>query len=160
MNYTDGNADELKTKFWKALDDSSYLFLQRDDDPKTAVPMTAQLDKDANSSIWFFTQKNSDFAKLGKVTATFEGKDHKMFARFGGTLSVETDQGRFEQFWNNFVKAWYDQGKDDPDLLFLRMDLGEAEIWSGDVGLMTVAKMALGKTVHDEVQDKHVETTL
>ena len=160
MNYTDGNADELKTKFWKALDDSSYLFLQRDDDPKTAVPMTAQLDKDANSSIWFFTQKNSDFAKLGNVTATFEGKDHKMFARFGGTLSVETDQGRFEQFWNNFVKAWYDQGKDDPDLLFLRMDLGEAEIWSGDVGLMTVAKMALGKTVHDEVQDKHVETTL
>lgn len=160
MKYSDGNADELKTKFWKSLDDSPFLFLQRDADPHTAVPMTAQLDRDADSAIWFFTQKNSDFAKLGAVTATFEGKGHEMFARFKGTLSIEEDQGRFEQFWNNFVKAWYDGGKDDPDILFLRMDLGEAEIWSGDLSLMTTAKMALGKTIHDDVQDKHTETTL
>lgn len=64
MKYSTGNADELKTKFWKALDDSSFLFLQRDANPDSAVPMTAQLDKDANSAIWFFTQKNSDFASL------------------------------------------------------------------------------------------------
>ena len=160
MKYSDGNADELKTKFWKALDDSSFLFLQRDENPNTAVPMTAQLDKDADSAIWFFTQKNSDFAKLGPVTATYEGKGHEVFARFKGTLAVEEDQGRFEQFWNNFVKAWYDGGKDDPDLLFLRMDLGEAEIWSGEMGLLNTAKMAMGKTIHDDVQDKHTETTL
>jgi len=160
MKYDSGNADELKTKFWKALADSRFLFLQRDDDPSTAVPMTAQLDEDADSAIWFFTQKNSDFAKLGSVTATFQGEDNEVFARFGGELSVETDQGRFEQFWNNFVKAWYDGGKDDPDILFLRMDLGDAEIWSGDLSLLTTAKMAMGKTVHDDVQDKHVETAL
>ena len=160
MKYSTGNADELKTKFWKALDDSSFLFLQRDANPETAVPMTAQLDKDANSSIWFFTQKNSDFAKLGPVTATFESKGHDLFARFTGTLAIEEDQGRFEQFWNNFVKAWYNGGKDDPDILFLRMDLGDAEIWSGDLGILTTAKMALGQTIHDEVQDKHAETTL
>ena len=58
------------------------------------------------------------------------------------------------------MKAWYDQGKDDPDLLFLRMDLGDAEIWNGDYSLLTVGKMALGKTVHDDVQDEHVETAL
>lgn len=160
MKFTDGDAQELKTKFWKALDDSPFLFLQRDASSETAVPMTAQLDKDADSAIWFFTQKNSDFAKLGPATATFEGKDHEVFARFSGTLSIEQDQGRFEQFWNNFVKAWYDGGKDDPDLLFLRMDLAEAEIWSGELGLLNTAKMALGQTIHDDVQDKHLETTL
>ena len=160
MKYSEGKADELKKQFWKSLADSPFLMLQRDDDPRSAAPMTAQIDKDANSAIWFFTQKNSTFAKLGDVTATYEGKDHEVFVRFHGRLQVEEDQGRFEQFWNNFVKAWYDQGKDDPDLLFLRMDLGDAEIWSGDYSLLTTAKMALGKTVHDEVQDKHVETTL
>lgn len=160
MKYSDGNADELKTEFWKALDDSSFLFLQLDSDPKTAVPMTAQLDKDANSSIWFFTRKQSDFAKLGAATATFAGDDHKMFARFHGNLSVETSKERFDQFWSNFVEAWYDEGKTDPDLLFLRMDLGDAEIWSGEMGILNVVKMALGKDVHDDMQDKHTETAL
>ncbi len=160
MRYEQGNADELKTKFWKALSDSPFLFLQRDGEPGTAVPMTAQTDKDADSAIWFFTQKNSDFAKLGTVTATYEGKNHDVFARFHGSLFIEDNQERFEYFWNNFVKAWYDGGKDDPDILFLRMDLREAEIWSGEMGLMTTAKMAMGMTVHDDVKDKHVETTL
>nr|WP_137678557.1 pyridoxamine 5'-phosphate oxidase family protein [Parerythrobacter lutipelagi] len=160
MKHANGNADELKTKFWTALADSPFLFLQLDSDPTTAVPMSAQLDKDADSAIWFFTQKNSSFAKLGAATATFEGEDHKMFARFHGNLSVETSQERFDQFWNNFVEAWYDGGKDDPDILFLRMDLGDAEIWNGDFSLLTVAKMALGKTVHDDVKDKHTETAL
>ncbi|MDA9918422.1 pyridoxamine 5'-phosphate oxidase family protein [Erythrobacter sp.] len=160
MRYDKGNADELKTKFWKELADAPFLFLQRDGEPGTAVPMTAQLDKDADSSIWFFTQKNSDFAKLGPVTATYESKGHDVYARFHGSLFIEDSQERFEHFWNNFVKAWYDGGKDDPDILFLRMDLGEAEIWSGEMGILTTAKMAMGMTVHDDVQDKHAETTL
>ena len=151
------NPDELKQKFWKALADSPFLFLQRNGQSQSAVPMSPHLDKDANSAIWFFTHKNSDFAALGPVTATFQGKGHDMFARFDGTLSVETSQERFDQFWNNFVEAWYDQGKDDPDLLFLRMDLGTAEIWDGDIGLINTAKMALGMYVEDETEERHVK---
>ncbi len=157
MKYSQGNPDALKQKFWQALADSPFLFLELDGRSNTSVPMTAQLDKDANSAIWFFTQKKSDFAQLGKVKASFAGKDHDIFARFDGTLAVETSQERFDQFWNNFVEAWYDGGKDDPDILFLRMDLGDAEIWSGDLGLLNTAKMALGMNVHDEAEKRHVE---
>ncbi len=157
MKHAQGNPDELKTQFWKALADSPYLFLQKDGDSSSAVPMSPQLDKDANSAIWFFTHTKSAFADLGPVTATFEGKDHETFARFHGHLAVEPSKERFDQFWNNFVEAWYDGGKTDPDLLFLRMDLGEAEIWSGDIGLLNTAKMALGMTVHDEAAERHVK---
>ncbi len=159
MKHAEGNPDELKTKFWTALADSPYLFLQKDGKNASAVPMSPQLDKDANSSIWFFTHTKSDFADLGTVTATFEGKGHEIFARFHGRLAVETSKARFDQFWSNFVEAWYDGGKTDPDLLFLRMDLGEAEIWSGDMGLLNTAKMALGMTVHDEGEERHVKQT-
>ncbi|WP_370034085.1 pyridoxamine 5'-phosphate oxidase family protein [Qipengyuania mesophila] len=157
MKYSQGNPDALKQKFWQALADSPFLFLELDGRSNTSVPMTAQLDKDANSAIWFFTQKKSAFAQLGKVKASFAGKGHDIFARFDGTLAVETSQERFDQFWNNFVEAWYDGGKDDPDILFLRMDLGNAEIWSGDLGLLNTAKMALGMNVHDEAEKRHVE---
>lgn len=157
MKTADGNPDELKKEFWKALADSPFLFLQLSDDPSTAVPMSPQLDKDANSAIWFFTHTKSDFAKLGAATATFQGKGHEMYARFNGTLAKEPSRERFDQFWNNFVEAWYDGGKDDPDLLFLRMDLGRAEIWNGDLGLLNTAKMALGMDVHEEAEEEHVK---
>jgi general stress protein 26 len=157
MRYDEGKADELKTEFWKALSDSPYLFLQLDGQPQTAVPMSPQLDKDADSAIWFFTHEKSDFCKLGRATATFQGKGHEIYARFTGTLDRETSKERFDQFWNNFVAAWYDGGKTDPDIAFLRMDLGQAEIWSGDLGLLTTAKMALGMDVHEEAEKEHVD---
>jgi general stress protein 26 len=159
MKHAQGNPDELKKKFWRALADSPYLFLERSGESDTAVPMSPQLDKDANSAIWFFTHTKSKFAALGPVTATFQGKGHDMFARFDGILTRETSQERFDQFWNNFVAAWYDEGKTDPDLLFVRMDLGHAEIWDGDVGLLNTAKMALGITIHDEAEERHVKET-
>lgn len=159
MKHADGNPEELKQKFWKALADSSYLFLQRSGESDTAVPMSPQLDKDASSAIWFYTHTKSAFAQMGPVTATFQSKGHDMFARFDGTLVKETSQERFDQFWNNFVEAWYDGGKDDPDILFLRMDLGNAEIWDGDIGMLNTAKMALGVYVEDEAEERHVKET-
>lgn len=159
MKHADGNPEELKKQFWRALADSPYLFLEVTGRSDTAVPMSPQLDKDANSAIWFFTHTKSAFANLGPVTATFQGKGHDMFARFDGTLAVETSQERFDQFWNNFVAAWYDEGKTDPDLLFLRMDLGNAEIWNGDIGLLNTAKMALGVYVEDKAEERHVKET-
>lgn len=159
MKHAQGNPEELKKKFWRALADSPYLFLEPTGASGRAVPMSPQLDKDADSAIWFFTHTKSVFAGLGPVTATFQGKGHDMFARFDGTLVKETSQERFDRFWNNFVEAWYDEGKNDPDLLFLRMDLGNAEIWDGDIGLLNTAKMALGMTVHAEAEERHVKET-
>ncbi|MGI8943785.1 MAG: pyridoxamine 5'-phosphate oxidase family protein [Qipengyuania sp.] len=155
--HAQGDPEELKKKFWTALADSPYLFLQMSGDASSAVPMSPQLDKHANSAIWFFTHTKSDFCKLGRATATFESKGHDIFARFDGTLARETSQERFDQFWNNFVEAWYDGGKDDPDIVFLRMDLGNVEIWDGDMGMLNTAKMALGMTVHDEAEERHAE---
>lgn len=160
MKYRQGDPDKLKTKFWTALADSPFLFLQLDSDTTSAVPMSAQLDKDANSAIWFFTHKQGKFAELGPATATFESKGHDIYARFHGMLTVETSQERFDQFWSNFAEAWFDGGRDDPDILFLRMDLGEAEIWDGDMGLLDTAKMALGMDVREDASEHHADTRL
>jgi general stress protein 26 len=160
MRYSQCDAAELRQKFWSAFADSPYCMLQLDTDPSSAAPMTAMLDKDANSAIWFFTSRDNRFAAMGPATATFVGKDHDLFARFAGTLVEETSRDRLDQHWSNFVEAWFPQGKDDPNLLMLRMDLGDASIWSGELGLLTTAKMALGMDVREEVAGKHAETTL
>lgn len=160
MHYQDGKADELKQKFWKNISDSPFVFLTRDASPDDAVVMTAQLDKNADSEIWFFTNNDHHLAKMGDATATFASKDHSIFARFQGKLVEETSRERLEKQWSNFVEAWFPKGKDGPNLLMLRMELGAAEIWNSDLGLITTAKMVLGKDVRDDAKDEHAKTSL
>jgi len=151
---------EAKEKFWKALDHSPFVFLQLDGSPHGAVPMTAQLDEEADSAIWFFTSRDHHFAAGGPATATFAAKDHGLFARFEGHLAEETSRERLDKEWSRPVAAWFPQGKDDPNLLMLRMDLGAAEIWEADLSLIEGVKLLLGKDVHETAQAKHTETTL
>ena len=160
MHYSQGKPDELRQKFWHALEGSSFVMLQRDTDPESAAPMTASLDKDANHAIWFFTGRDNRFAAKGAATATFASKGHDLFARFSGILVEETDKARLDKQWSNFVEAWFPGGKTDPNLLFLRMDLGQASIWSGELGMLTTAKMAMGMDVRGDVSGKYVETAL
>ena len=154
------DTDALRHKFWTTLADSPFLFVQLDAAPQTAIPMTAQLDQDADSAIWFFHSRSGPLAAGGPATATFAGKDHDLFARFTGTLSEETNRGRLEEEWAPAVEAWFPGGKDDPDLLMLRMDLGEAEIWNADMGILDTTRMLLGFDVREQAADDHIETAL
>ena len=152
---------ELKHKFWKSLADSPFLFLQLDTDPRSAVPMTAQLDKDADSAIWFFTGKDRELAQGGPATATFSGSSNQIFARFSGTLTPELSRERLDKHWSQVIEAWFPGGKDDPNLLMLRMDLtGNAEIWNSDLGFYDNVKMLLGFDTREEAMKEHAETTL
>jgi len=154
------NADALKARFWTALADSPFVFLQLDADPHTAVPMTAQLDIGARSAIWFFTGRDHHLAPGGPATATFASKGHDLFARFAGTLTEEASRTRLEEEWSPAVDAWMPGGKDNPNLLMLRMDLGRAEIWNADLGFIDTTKMLLGFDMRDEAADEHAETAL
>lgn len=160
MKYDQGDPQELKDKFWKELASSMYVMLQLDVDPESAAPMTAQLDKDANHAIWFFTSRTNRFAEMGPATATYISKGHDLFARFSGNLVEETSRERFDKQWNNFVEAWFPGGKEDPNILMLRMDLGDASIWSGETGVLNTVKMALGMDVTDTIKGGYAETTL
>ncbi|MDB5725268.1 MAG: ral stress protein [Novosphingobium sp.] len=160
MNYGNGDAVELRKKFWHSFEDSPFVMLQLDSDPDSAAPMTAQLDRDANHAIWFFTGRDNRFAAKGAATATFASKGHDVFARFAGVLTEETSRERLDKQWSNFVEAWFPGGKDDPNLLMLRMDLGDASIWASEMGVIGVAKMAMGMDVRDDVKGQKAEITL
>jgi general stress protein 26 len=160
MKYEQGNPDELKEKFWEAFADSPFVFVSLQSTANDAVPMTAQLDEDARSAIWFFTSKDNHLAQGGPATCMFASKDHGLFARFEGKLAEETSRERLDKQWSNFVEAWFPGGKDDPNLLMLRMDLGDAELWSGDMSMLTTAKMALGMNVRGDAVGQHTEAAL
>lgn len=160
MHYENGNPDELKEKFWKELDGSPFVMLELDGHSGDAAPMTAQLDEDANSAIWFFTSRNGPYAEMGPATATYSAKGHDIFARFQGELTEETSRERLEHFWSNTIEAWFPKGKDDPDLLLMRMDLGQAKIWDSNLGLVGTVKMLLGMDARRDASTNTAETQL
>jgi hypothetical protein len=61
---------------------------------------------------------------------------------------------------SSFVEAWFPGGKDDPNLLMLRMDLGDASIWAGELGVVNCAKMMLGLDVTDSIKGGFAEVNL
>jgi general stress protein 26 len=95
-------------------------------------PMTAFAEPEA-AAIYFFTRKSTDLARAveGGDAAMFivQAKDQEFQACIGGRLAHDHDRIRIQHYWNPVVAAWYPEGKDDPDLTLLRLDVHDAQVW-------------------------------
>jgi general stress protein 26 len=127
---------ELREKFWKALDDSPFMMLglQNSEDALTR-PMTAQVD---DEQIWFFGAKSENLVKnlqrSNRAIATYTSKDHKLFASVHGTLELSNDREVIDRLWNPIIASWFKDGKDDADLALLRFNTTSADIWEAHTG--------------------------
>lgn len=151
---------DIKRRFWSDLSESPFLMVALEGAHQHSVPMTAQLDPKADHCFWFYTSRGNRLARGGAAMAQFTSSGHNLFACIAGTLSAETDPAVIDRYWSKEVAAWYPGGRNDPDLLMLRFDLGDAEIWQADVSIKGLFKMLVGRNVTDEMKDKHIETTL
>lgn len=159
MNHTP-DTDEIREEFWESIADSPFVMIALDSDHKHSIPMRAQLDKDANSAIWFYTSRDNRLAKGGPAMVQFVSKGHDLFACVSGTLTEETDPAIIDKHWSNAVEAWYDQGRQDPSLLMLRLDLRDAEIWEADPGVVGMFKMMTGMTMSGDEMGDHAKVAL
>ena len=80
--------------------------------------------------------------------------------RVAGNLTEETREDIIDKHWNNAAAAWYEQGRQDPSLLMLRMDLGDAEIWEADPGVVGIFKMMTGITMKGDEMGDHAKVAL
>jgi general stress protein 26 len=151
---------EITDRFWKELTKSPYLMVSLDGGHQHSVPMTAQLDKDANHAFWFYTSKDNRLAPGGHAMAQYADQGHYLFACIAGTLVEEKDPAVIDRYWSDEVAAWYPGGRNDPNLLMLRFDLGDAEIWLADMSLKGIFRMMIGKSVAAEEKGKHAEVAL
>ncbi|QHI99617.1 pyridoxamine 5'-phosphate oxidase family protein [Xylophilus rhododendri] len=130
----------------------------------TSRPMMP-LEVDANGSIWFFTKPSSDKqAPAGKVNLAFaEPSDGKYVSLSGGSTLIY-DRNKIEELWSAAAKPWFPQGKEDPSLALLRVDVDDAEYWDSNssrmVRMLAMAASAVSgkpvgmgenRTVHNPV---------
>lgn len=153
-------SDDIKQQFWKALAASPVVMIALDSAHGHSAPMQAQLDKDANGAFWFFTSRDNRIAAGGPAMAQFAAKGHDLFACISGTLCEDHDRATLDRLWSNPVASWFPGGKDDPNLVLLRFDLADSEIWTADVGVIGLFKMATGMTIKPDQTGDHAKVSL
>jgi general stress protein 26 len=155
---------EIEAKFWQALKSDMTMMIGLDGvEDGHARPMTAQLDVD-RSPIWFFTAKDHVLVRrLGegnRAIATFASKGHDIFATVHGTLTLDANLATIDKLWNRFVAAWFEGGKDDPNLALLRLDADRAEIWVDASSFVAGLKLIFGMDPKEHYKDKVAEVSL
>ncbi len=97
-----------------------------------ARPMATQ-ESEFDDTLWFFTgehdPKVDEVQKDHRVNITYSSKDGNVWVSISGMAEVVRDRQKIDDLWKPFLKAWFPNGKDDPELALLKVEAEQAEYW-------------------------------
>lgn len=161
-------AADLEKEFWKALhqDRVAMLGLAGVEEGHSQPMSALLLDEHEHSGgpIWFFTAKDTHLAQaLGsghRAQLHFSSKGHELFAAVHGQLTPSGDRAIIERLWNRWIAAWFEGGKDDPNLQLLRFDADRAQVWLNENSALAGMRILLGRDPKKDYQDKVADVRL
>jgi len=104
-------------------------------------PMTT-LDVDSEGNAWFFTSRQTEIGSETdngeSVTLIYSHPGDNTYLSVSGTASIVHDEAKKEELWSPLSKAWFPEGKNDPDLVVLKITTEEAAYWDSPSSKMVV----------------------
>ncbi|SFD87567.1 pyridoxamine 5'-phosphate oxidase family protein [Spirosoma endophyticum] len=103
-------------------------------------PMAA-LQVDENGTVWFFTKRSSPKVDQidnseNRVNLSFADVSDATYVSVSGTAQELDDRAKVDELWNPQAKAWFPDGKEDPDLILLKVHIDMAEYWNASDSTM------------------------
>ena len=116
-----------------------------------AVPMHVNC-VDDDGSIWIFSPKDSDhnnaIRKDSMVHLYFANRDSSEYLALFGPAEITTNKNKIEEHWTPAVKAWFTEGKDDPNISLIRVNPEQGHYWDTKHNKMVqLLKIAVGAVV-------------
>lgn len=139
-------SDSQREEFWDRLEDVRAGMLEVDG---AFLPMSHNLEPE-DGNIWFITARGTAMEKAaGKgaetryvVSSTGQG----LYAEIRGRLEISQDREKLDEVWSTVAATWFEDGKQDPDLVLMRLIPSSAEVWLGpESGLAFLYEMAKAK---------------
>jgi len=88
------------------------------------------VEMDDTGAIWFFTDINSEKTRhLNTLNLTFNGESDGIYVSLSGNGEIITDEIRKKELWTPFVKPWFPDGPESPNLGLLKFKPLSAEYW-------------------------------
>ena len=118
-------------------------------------PMQTQ-EAEFDGTLWFFTgadtRKAREIAHTSRALLTYAEPGHQAYVSISGHARIVRDQAKIDEYWNDFNKAWFPEGKDDPNLVLIRFDAEDAEFWDAPgpvvTGLAYIKAFVAGERPH------------
>ena len=148
---TDDATPDNREEFWDRLEDCRTGMLEVEG---KFVPMTHNLEPE-DGNIWFLTAKGTGMAAAAAAGAATRyivcSDSESVYAAIEGSLSESNDRQKLDEVWSVMASAWYEEGKEDPDLVLVRMKPAAAEVWLGpESGVKFLFSMAKAKITGEE----------
>lgn len=108
-------------------------------------PMTT-CEVEDDGFLWFFTSINSklidDLIEQDNVNISYTDINKNVFISVKGQAILVRSKTKIEQLWNPLAKAWFPKGLEDPELVLVKIQVNQAEIWdSGSSKIVILAKI-------------------
>lgn len=123
-----------------------------------AWPMTTNESSLAAKEIWFIGDKTSDVVKdlqdNKAVGLSYATQDAKNYVSISGNAELIDDKEKIKELWSAMDSAFFEEGKDDPDVQLIKVVPHGVECWisgSSTINMfkMVAAAMQEGKTAED-----------
>lgn len=111
---------DAKQDFWDRVDDVQAGMLGLTSNGKL-VPMSPNLREKRDGNIWFIAAAGEELVKNttgAPQEARFVIADAKsgLYSNVEGTLSLVDDKAILDEVWSTVAAAWFEEGKQDPDV--------------------------------------------
>jgi general stress protein 26 len=151
---THNELNTLRDKIEK-IDFAMLTTLEDDGDFHSRPMSTQKMDKDG--VLWFFTYddstKVSEIQQDKRVSLTYTDKSSETYIAAAGKAELVKDRAKIDELWDDILKAWFPEGKDDPRIALLKVTLHQAEYWDRPGGKM-VKLFQIAKAIVTGEQDK------
>jgi general stress protein 26 len=134
-------------KIKEMAEEKICLFCTYENEQIISRPMsTQQVDEDG--TLWFLSRKdstkNEQIDENSSVHLMYSDTSKHHYLSLSGHARIVVDQAKVEELWNPIAKAWFEKGKDDPEITLIAVIPEEGHYWDTKNGkLVSMLKIAV-----------------
>jgi general stress protein 26 len=107
-----------------------------------------------DGTLWFFTKKSSPKVEeahknLDEVNVSFSDPNKMSFVSVSGKAEFIDDKAKLKELWSSYLKVFFPQGLNDPDLILMKVKVNHGEYWDSPsnkmIQLYSIAKATITK---------------
>lgn len=90
-------------------------------------------DADENGDLWFFTKlhspKTSEISRDNEINLAFSDPKSQNYVSIAGKAEIVQEQSLIDEKWQEALRTWFPNGKDDPEVALIRVHPERGEYW-------------------------------
>ena len=119
-----------------------------------------------DGALYFFTDKDSakvyEVKKDNKVNLSYANPSDNVYVSVSGTASAYRDEAKIAELWSEDMRAWFPEGKEDPNIMILKVTIEKGEYWDSPSGVLSRAygylrAVATGEASKDDDVNQHAQ---